>query len=79
MLIRPFPVQDDDSPSVARTAGLRLPVIRPTADTVFNLSVQQRLGRSDLPEHALGRLESLVLAAGPHPEGRVGPGEIAGF
>nr|MCU0926510.1 nicotinate-nucleotide--dimethylbenzimidazole phosphoribosyltransferase [Hydrogenophaga sp.] len=72
MLIRPFPVHDDDSASVARTAGLRLPVIRPTADTVFNLSVQQRLERSDLREHALGRLESLVLQLARIQKGELG-------
>jgi nicotinate-nucleotide--dimethylbenzimidazole phosphoribosyltransferase len=61
MLIKPFPVRDDDTPTGERTDGLRLPVISPTADTVLDLSLQQRLGRSELPDHALGRLEALVL------------------
>ena len=61
MQIRPFPVRDDDTPAGDRKDGLRLPVISPTVDTAFDLSLQQRLNRSDLPEHALGRLESLVL------------------
>lgn len=61
MLIRPFPVSDEETPPRQKNAGLRLPVISPTTDTVLDLAVQQRLGRSDMPEHALGRLESLVL------------------
>lgn len=61
MLIRPFPVSDEDAPPKPKNSGLRLPVISPTADTVLDLAVQQRLGSSDMPEHALGRLESLVL------------------
>ncbi len=61
MLIRPFPVSDEDTPPRHRNDGLRLPVISPTADTVLDLALQQRLGHSDMPEHALGRMEALVL------------------
>ena len=61
MQIKPFPVRDEDTPIGERTDGLRLPVISPAADTVLDLSLQRRLGRSELPDHALGRLESLVL------------------
>lgn len=61
MLIKPFPVRDEEPPTGDRTDGLRLPVISPTADTVFDLTLQRRLERSELPDHALGRLETLVL------------------
>lgn len=73
MMIKPFPASDEPTLVVDRLAGLRLPVIHPTADAVLDAEMHQRLRRSELPEHALGRLESLVLqlarmqSAGPFP------------
>jgi nicotinate-nucleotide--dimethylbenzimidazole phosphoribosyltransferase len=61
MIIKPFPVSDEAAPVGDRLAGLRLPAIHPTADAVLDSALRQRLHRSELPEHALGRLESLVL------------------
>lgn len=42
-------------------ANLHLPHIAPTADTLLDHSVKQRLASEGLPEHALGRMEDLVL------------------
>jgi len=41
--------------------GLRLPAIAHTTDTALDTRVTERLSSSDLPEHALGRLEALAL------------------
>lgn len=64
MIIKPFPANDDAAPVGDRLAGLRLPSIHPTADAVLDAELRQRLHRSELPEHALGRLETLVLQLG---------------
>jgi nicotinate-nucleotide--dimethylbenzimidazole phosphoribosyltransferase len=61
MRIRPFPVSDPASTAEDRLAGLRLPSIHPTTDAVLETGLRKRLRRSELPEGALGRLESLVL------------------
>ncbi|MCW5655659.1 nicotinate-nucleotide--dimethylbenzimidazole phosphoribosyltransferase [Hydrogenophaga sp.] len=42
-------------------AHLKLPHIPPTADAMLEYEVAQRLAPEGLPEHALGRLETLVL------------------
>ncbi len=41
--------------------ALRLPTIAPTADPVLDAAVMQRIGPVGFPDHALGRLEELVL------------------
>ena len=43
------------------TPALRLPTILPTADPVLDAAVMQRIGPVGFPDHALGRLEELVL------------------
>ncbi len=42
-------------------ASLKLPPIAATADAMLEYSVVQRLAPEGLPEHALGRMETLVL------------------
>jgi nicotinate-nucleotide--dimethylbenzimidazole phosphoribosyltransferase len=42
-------------------ASLKLPHIAPTADTLLEHSLKRRLAPEGLPEHALGRMEALVL------------------
>jgi nicotinate-nucleotide--dimethylbenzimidazole phosphoribosyltransferase len=42
-------------------ANLKLPHIAATTDTLLDHAVMQRLAPEGLPEHALGRLEALVL------------------
>jgi nicotinate-nucleotide--dimethylbenzimidazole phosphoribosyltransferase len=42
-------------------SALRLPAIAATADPVLDAMVMQRIGPLGFPNHALGRLESLVL------------------
>lgn len=61
MIIKPFPVSDEDPPVGDKLQGLRLPTISPTADLHLDHELRLRLTRSDLPEHALGRIEALVL------------------
>ncbi len=53
-------------PASAETAlsaapALRLPAIAPTADPVLDAAVMQRIAPPGFPDHALGRLEELVL------------------
>lgn len=73
MKIRPFPASDDTATAQERLAGLRLPSIRPTADGTLDAELRRRLHSSALPDHALGRLENLLLQlariqnAGPLP------------
>lgn len=61
MNIKPFPVSDDDAPAVDKVPGLRLPVIKPTADIHLDYELQTRLTSGNLPDHALGRIETLAL------------------
>lgn len=64
MQIRPFPVSEPAEAAEDRLAGLQLPEIRSTADLVLDAELQKRLRRSEWPEQALGRLETLVLQLG---------------
>ena len=64
MQIRPFPVSEPAEAAEDRLAGLQLPEIRATADLVLDAELQKRLRRSEWPEQALGRLETLVLQLG---------------
>lgn len=61
MIIKPFLASDDAAPVGDRLTGLRLPVIHPTADAVLDAELRKRLHRAELPDHALGRLETLLL------------------
>ena len=61
MIIKPFPASDDAAPVGDRLAGLRLPTIHPTADAVLDAELRKRLHRAELPDQALGRLETLLL------------------
>ena len=61
MKIRPFPVREDPAIARERMAGLRLPPINPTADTVLDADLRKRLYQGELPEQALGRMETLLL------------------
>ena len=47
--------------STAPTSALRLPTIAATADPVLDAAVMQRISPLGFPDHALGRLETLVL------------------
>ena len=47
--------------SAALPATLRLPSITGTTDTLLEFALRQRLSPNGLPEHALGRMETLVL------------------
>ncbi len=55
------PLSAMSASAVASAQTLRLPAIAPTADPVLDAMVMQRMGPSGFPEHALGRLEALVL------------------
>ena len=61
MLIRPFSVSDTPPTYEDGLMGLRVPNIRATADTVLEAELRKRLRRSELPDGAMGRVESLVL------------------
>ena len=61
MNIHSVPANDEDAQVVERLAGLRLPVISPTADTHLDHELQRRLANSHLPDQAMGRIETLVL------------------
>lgn len=61
MIIKPFPASDEHPPNGIQVPALRLPMIKPTLDTHLDHELQRRLASSDLPDHALGRIETLVL------------------
>lgn len=47
--------------STALPEALKLPMVAGTTDTMLEFALRQRLAPEGLPEHALGRMESLVL------------------
>ena len=47
--------------SAALPADLKLPAVSGTTDTMLEFALRQRLRPEGLPEHALGRMETLVL------------------
>lgn len=61
MMIKPFPASDDAASPRERLGGLRLPTVHPSTDTVLDAELRHRLHRSEWPEQALGRLETLLL------------------
>jgi len=62
MIIKPLPGRTEDSSKAGDVvSGLRLPTISPTADIHLEHALLRRLTGNDLPDHALGRIEQLVL------------------
>jgi nicotinate-nucleotide--dimethylbenzimidazole phosphoribosyltransferase len=59
MSVQPVPSRAEAAENAAPI--LRLPTIAPTADPVLDAAVIQRISPQGFPDHALGRLEELVL------------------
>ena len=47
--------------SAALPDALKLPPVAGTSDTMLEFALRQRLAPTGMPEHALGRMETLVL------------------
>ncbi|MDR7151001.1 nicotinate-nucleotide--dimethylbenzimidazole phosphoribosyltransferase [Hydrogenophaga palleronii] len=63
MNIQPFPSPASVQPSVT-SSGLKLPEVEPTADIHLDHALRGRVTPEGFPEHALGRMEALVLQLG---------------
>lgn len=61
MSLQPPPASAGPTTSDVPAPAPRLPLIAPTADTVLDTAVAQRIGRAGFPGQALGRLQALVM------------------